>query len=166
MSCQFTETVSLLIDGALSNQEAAQTRSHMTACPECRLALEDFLGVREALKASPSPVDDVMHRRALNRILASGRTRLWNRRISVPAPALAGLLITLIAFGVWFVATLSRPATQVTFNQPSSVLNSGGRPSTDIGLELSRLDHGGRVVIIKAPKAGGPQVQQPGRISQ
>jgi anti-sigma factor RsiW len=164
MTCKFAEMISLLIDGALSTQESAETRSHISACAECRALMEDSLLMREALKAYPSPADDFSQRRALNAILSSGRTTIWTRRISLPAPAMALLLITLVALAALLLATnLSHSARPMTSSQSAGPVDGGDRSSAETGAELSRLDHGGRAVIVKARKGSVVEASQPGR---
>src|SRR5260370_6610692 len=101
MSCDSAEKISLLIDGALSTQEADRARGHIAACAECRGSMQDFLGLRATLQGYAPAVDDVSRRRALNTILSSGRSSLWRRRISVPAPAMVMLLLAIISLRAW-----------------------------------------------------------------
>jgi len=159
MSCNLTERVSLLIDGALSNEEAAETRKHIARCSDCQNLLEGFLRIRETLSNYESNTGEVARRRALNTILASDRTPLWRRRVSLPSPALALLLVAFVALGVWSVATRWRRSSE-----PAAVtlLNAGtaDQPASQIALELSRLDHGGRAMIIKVPKPQTPERQE------
>src|SRR5215471_13047747 len=101
MSCNLIENLSLLMDGALSNKEAAATRSHIATCSECRKALEDFALLREALQDYDAAPGDVAQRRALNSILSADRSPLWRRSISVPAPLVALLFLAFVGLGVW-----------------------------------------------------------------
>jgi anti-sigma factor RsiW len=172
MSCDFTDNISLLIDGALSSGEAGRARSHIAACPECRNAMDQFVALREALKAYAGPADDVSQRRALNTILSSSPTSVWERRLSVPAPVMASLLVSLIALGAWSFLThigatrVAEPAHPAAVAPPSGDDGTGAHPSPEIGLELSRLDHGGRAVIIKVRRGQSTEAAHPGRISQ
>jgi anti-sigma factor RsiW len=164
MECNFTETISLLIDGALSIRETAQARNHITSCPECRRAMDEFLGLRETLKAYTLPGDDLSQRRVLNTIFSSERIRLWARRVSVPAPVIALILISFIALGTWSITARVWKAPSTPIATPSATqAGAADRPSTQIGIELSRLDHGGRAVIVKAPKTAGGEAQGNGR---
>ena len=42
MDCDFTEEVSLLVDGELTPQEAARLGAHIEGCAACRQAQTDF----------------------------------------------------------------------------------------------------------------------------
>jgi len=156
MTCNLTERASLLIDGALSDEEATEARNHIAMCSDCRNSMEAFLRIRERLSNYESSAGEVARRRALNTILASDRTPLWRRRVSLPSPALALLLVAFVALVVWSVATRWRGSSE-----PAAVVlpNTGApdQPASRIALELSRLDHGGRAVIIKVPRPQTPE---------
>jgi hypothetical protein len=167
MSCTFTENISLLIDGALSSQEATQARNHIAACSDCRDAMDQFLGLRDALRAYTTPDDDLSQRRALNMILSSGRPPIWARRISIPAPAVALILISFIVLGTWSVAMrVWEPRRRATTVPSAAQSGNPDPPSTQAGIELSRLDHGGRAVIVKVPKNATAETSDSGRKSQ
>src|ERR1044071_847327 len=58
MDCDFTEEVSLLVDGELAPPEAARLRAHMEGCAACRQARESFLLLRQELRSydwAPAP---------------------------------------------------------------------------------------------------------------
>src|SRR3982751_618512 len=100
MSCDYTEKVSMLIDGELSAQEAAEIKKHVSGCMICRRAHADFLGLRNEIKSYPHELDLIARRRALARILDSKRPPIWKRRIALPAPAFALLLLALAALEI------------------------------------------------------------------
>src|SRR5947209_17705084 len=101
MNCDFTEKISLLIDGELSDAEAKEANAHLSSCDICQHAHEDFLRVRGEIKSCAAAPDFVAQRRALLQILASEKPPLWRRRIVLPAPVFGLLLFALIALGVW-----------------------------------------------------------------
>jgi len=166
MSCNLIENVSLLMDGALSNKEAAATRSHIATCSECSKTLEGFMLLREALQDYDAAPGDVAQRRALNSILSAVRAPLWRRSIPVPAPLLALLVLAFVGLAVWSFAMSRR-----SLNLPAAVTlpanGSGGdaevQPAGTLATDLSRLDHGGRAVIITVPRARNGERSQPGR---
>ena len=49
MKCEFTEQVSLLIDGELPPAEAAALHYHLSSCGECQEARADFLNLRREI---------------------------------------------------------------------------------------------------------------------
>ena len=58
MDCNFTEEVSLLVDGELAPHEAARLRAHMEGCAACQQARESFLLLRQELRSydwAPAP---------------------------------------------------------------------------------------------------------------
>lgn len=71
MSCEFTEKVSLLIDGELSPAELHEVERHLLACAECRQARADFVNLRQQITAYPVLVDINAQRRALASILGA-----------------------------------------------------------------------------------------------
>src|SRR5438067_5136155 len=106
MDCHFTEKISLLIDGELSEREEREAAAHLATCHVCQRAQADFLRVRSEIKSYASSPDLAAQRtRALRHILDSKKPPLWRRRVAVPAPVLALLLITLIALVVWVTST-------------------------------------------------------------
>jgi hypothetical protein len=151
MTCNLTERVSLLIDGALSDEDATEARNHITICSDCRNSMEAFLRIRETLSNYESNAGEVARRRVLDTIFAPDRTPLWRRSVSLPFPALALLLVAFVALGLWSVATRGRSSSEPA---AEALRNTGtaAQPASQIALELSRLDHGGRAVIIKVPK--------------
>lgn len=115
MTCEFTEKVSLLIDGELSPAEMHEVERHLLTCAECRAARLDFVNLRQQFTAYPVLVDYAAQRRALAEILgAQGRTPTaapgWGARLRAafaaprfsPAWA-AALALLLVACAVGFV---------------------------------------------------------------
>ncbi|MBV8859493.1 MAG: zf-HC2 domain-containing protein [Acidobacteria bacterium] len=51
MDCEFTEEVSLLVDGELAPHEAARLSAHVEGCADCRRAREAFLLLRRELRS-------------------------------------------------------------------------------------------------------------------
>lgn len=72
MTCDWTEKISLLIDGELRAEEARKTERHLEACPACRRTREDFLSLRQEIVSYPLAADGAASRRALEQILAGG----------------------------------------------------------------------------------------------
>ena len=83
MDCDFTEEVSLLVDGELAPQEAARLRAHVEGCAACRQAREAFLLLRQELRAYDFAPDPNVQSAALASILAS-RTSEGNAAASSP----------------------------------------------------------------------------------
>src|ERR1051325_6017721 len=69
MDCNFTEEVSLLVDGELAPQEAARLGAHVEGCAACRQARESFLLLRQELRSYEWTRDPNVQRAALSSIL-------------------------------------------------------------------------------------------------
>jgi hypothetical protein len=70
MVCEFTEEVSLLVDGELPPHEAARLRAHVEACAGCRQAREAFLLLRRELRSYERTPDPHAQSKALAAILS------------------------------------------------------------------------------------------------
>src|SRR5215216_4704709 len=71
MGCDFTEEVSLLVDGELAPREAARLRAHVEGCAACTQAREAFLLFRQELRSYERAPDPHAQSRALAAILVS-----------------------------------------------------------------------------------------------
>ena len=71
MSCEFTEKVSLLIDGELSLAEMHEVERHLLTCVECQEVRADFINLRQQIAAYPVFADVRAGRRALAEILGT-----------------------------------------------------------------------------------------------
>jgi hypothetical protein len=69
--CDFTEEVSLLVDGELSPHDAARLRTHVEGCAACQQARESFLLFRQELRSYDSAPDPHVQSAALASILGS-----------------------------------------------------------------------------------------------
>src|SRR5215204_6426195 len=71
MDCNFTEEVSLLVDGELAPHEAARLRAHVQGCTACQQAREAFLLFRQELRSYELAPDPRVQSKALAAILGS-----------------------------------------------------------------------------------------------
>src|ERR671914_1462128 len=74
-NCDWTEKVSLLIDGELAAEEARAVETHLGDCFACRMAREDFLLLRQRISSYQTDVSLAAQREALQNILAAGPAR-------------------------------------------------------------------------------------------
>ncbi|HLL74483.1 MAG TPA: zf-HC2 domain-containing protein [Pyrinomonadaceae bacterium] len=72
-NCDWTEKVSLLIDGELGSEEANAVETHLGDCFACRMAREDFLLFRHRISSYQPDINLLAQREALRNILAAGR---------------------------------------------------------------------------------------------
>src|ERR1044072_5956397 len=108
MNCSFTEKISSLIDGELSQTEAREVERHLLSCSQCEEARADFLNLRSQISSYEASLSPTVQNRALANILGSGR---GNRGASAPrlswgwnwgyaAGALASLAILALVVGL------------------------------------------------------------------
>ena len=160
MSCNFTEKVSQWIDGELIAAEAEQIKLHVAACAICRRAHEDFLLLREQISAYPIEHDRAAERRALAKIVGADRVPLWRRKVALPAPAFALIVLMMIALGGWTIATRFTRSPLQTGAQPAHSANANpSAPTPSDNLDLSRLDRGERAVIYTVRRAQSGNAQ-------
>ena len=72
-NCDWTEKVSLLIDGELGSEEAGAVETHLGDCFACQMAREDFLLLRHRISSYQPDINLLAQREALRNILAAGR---------------------------------------------------------------------------------------------
>lgn len=138
MSCNFTEKVSLLVDGELEREEAKLVKLHLSSCLICQQAQADFLSLREQIKSHPYESNASAERRAIKRILNSERVPFWRRRIALPVPVFSLIMLALFVLAAWSVYVRATRTAQIE--------TVDSRPSQD-GLDLSHFDRGERAVI-------------------
>ena len=113
MSCNFTEKISSLIDGELTQAEAREVERHLLSCGECEQLRADFLNLRSEIAGFETSLQPAVQNRALRKIL---RTRASAER-RVPAPRLQWNFATQ---AVAFVALLIAGAVLTLSLYPSS----------------------------------------------
>ena len=136
MDCDFTEEVSLLVDGELAPQEAARLGAHVEGCAACRQARESFLLLRQELRSYEWTPDPNVQRAALSSILNASTSRRggasgWfgslgaalgvQRLRPAHVAALALLLLTGAALGLlWLKGSRKAPDAPVVAKTSSS----------------------------------------------
>lgn len=132
MKCDFEEEVSAWFDGELPEADAERVRAHVAGCTSCRQLVADFESVRASVRALRTvDVED-----------AATARRFWRRRVSIPLPAAAVLVVLFV--GAPFIAFRRGESTHAPM--PAPILRQ-----SDAGL-LARYDGGGRAVIAVRPK--------------
>lgn len=161
MDCQFTEKVSLLIDGELESEAAMRVNEHLAICSICQEAHEDFWRFRRELKIYEPRIGLLTQSRALRDVLGSTGRPFWKRRVAVPAPVFALVLLTLLSLSIWLAwMRVARPpsiAGNENRKPPIAPATVGATPS---GLDLASFDHGKRAVIYKARQTKAGQIEQ------
>ncbi|MGH9944093.1 MAG: anti-sigma factor family protein [Pyrinomonadaceae bacterium] len=183
MNCDWTEKISLLVDGELPAGEArAAAETHLRACAACQHAREDFLYFRHQLAGYRADFDPATQRQALEAILGAKASAApavvrpatnWRERLTaaaalgVPrfAPAAATLALVLVALVAgMFVYLNSRETAQQTAggDQPGAPTRredagTNDRPAETVG------GQSGAAQIEKGPTSsgGGDMARQP-----
>jgi hypothetical protein len=154
MDCKFTEHISLLMDGELSDQETQEVQLHLSGCAICRQTQEDFLLLRQEIQGYQSEIDRGTQRQKLSNLLGEAalpkneRLPFWRRKIALPVPALACIALLFVALSLW--AANLRPAKPP---QPPFPVGRMNIEPTVNPFDVSRFDKGGRAVIYTARRA-------------
>jgi predicted anti-sigma-YlaC factor YlaD len=151
MNCNFSEKISLLIDGELTATEESRVLAHLSGCEICRQAREDFLLLGTHIKSYELEPDPAAEQRALRETLASEKARWWRRRVALPAPAFALLLVALVALAVWIVVKRVNQTQQMGTGEQikERAVKPRATESPEGAVDFSRYDGGGRAVIYK-----------------
>lgn len=160
MSCDFTEKVSLLIDGELPPNEARAVERHLLECVECRQVRSDFLSLRIQISDYLPALAPTAPRRALANVLLppAAATTAPTRRESFPwafgarrlSPALATVVATVLMGSAIALVLLVRsrrggldpvPRTAVVQKERAidSSANSSARPSPEPATDSAEL---------------------------
>jgi anti-sigma factor RsiW len=146
MDCKFTEKVSLLIDGELTDDESRQIQSHLSVCSRCQQTQEDFLLLRTEIRDYPRQPDISAQRQAMRNLLSAEPIPFWRRKIALPVPAFALIFLLFVALSVWAAylrATKSPQATEIILHQSE---DKPIKPAVN-PFDVSRFDNGGRAMI-------------------
>ena len=111
MTCeQYEEQVSALIDHELKDEETEMLFVHLSTCRACRRSLQSVLDLRSDLGEQVSPMapkelDERMLKvmsipKRLEADRKPVRGHVWTRRISIPLPIAAAIMMILIAGSV------------------------------------------------------------------
>jgi hypothetical protein len=146
MDCKFTEKVSLLIDGELTDDEGRQIQLHLSACSRCQQTQEDFLLLRTEIRDYPRLPDISAQRQAIRNLLNAEPIPFWRRKVALPVPAFALIFLLFVALSVWAAylrATKSPQATEIILHQrEDKPIEPAVNP-----FDVSRFDKGGRAMI-------------------
>ncbi|PYS92952.1 MAG: hypothetical protein DMF64_06740 [Acidobacteria bacterium] len=162
MDCkEFRESLDFYADGELAPEAEAAARLHLNECAACRRAEAELLRLRRALKrtvAQHQPPPELVRR--VEALIGAHRPhRLWQRRISLPAPVFALLLVATLLVGLG-VASLRRapPGKQSASVQPEQKPPAPA-PAPQGNLDLARFDHGERATIYKVRRTQAGDAQ-------
>ncbi|HKY43883.1 MAG TPA: zf-HC2 domain-containing protein [Pyrinomonadaceae bacterium] len=120
MNCNYTEKVSSLIDGELTQAETREVERHLLNCAECQQMRADFLNLRSQIVNFETSLQPTVQNRALKKILSAQRRApalglQWGFGKAV---AFASLLITGVILGLLLYQSSNSTG-------PQSELNAG-----------------------------------------
>ena len=140
MDCRFTEKISSLIDGELSQVEARDVERHLLTCAQCEEARADFLNFRSQISSYEASQPAKVQNRALEKILAAGRGKPaasgarvgWRLNWGYAAVALASIAI--VALIGWKIVSLNFDETPagVAFQTPAPASSPVATPSPTV----------------------------------
>ena len=126
MNCNFTEKISSLIDGELTQSEAREVERHLLHCAECEQLRADFLNLRSQIASFETSLEPVAQNRALKKILSAERrvpARGLQWGFGTQAVAFATLLIAGAIIGLILYQSSNnpgpKPAEQAVLQTPS-----------------------------------------------
>ncbi len=130
---EFDELINRHIDNDLDDGKTATLFVHLGSCHRCRSYLRSLLALREDLHSFPHPepspsLDERMLEETAPARPSRPRVRsrldgLFRKTITIPVPAAAALLLTLLATGYLFwKITLTAPLTAHPENRDVMVL--------------------------------------------
>ena len=137
MNCIFTEKVSSLIDGELSQTETREVERHLMSCAGCQEMRADFLNLRSRITNFETSLQPTVQNRALKKILATQRRApaLGFQWSFGKAVAFASLLIiaAISGFVVYQGSKSTQTGSSVAVNTPTPVPSSTvqQRPQAD-----------------------------------
>jgi putative zinc finger protein len=133
MNCSFTEKVSSLIDGELTQPNAREVERHLLDCSECQQSRADFLNLRSQIAGFESSLNPEVQNRALKKILGTERSapvRSWGWSFGPAAAAFAALLFVTAIVGFWMYQSSRNETTdqQVAKHEPTPVPSASAQP--------------------------------------
>ena len=106
MNCNFTEKVSSLIDGELTQAETREVERHLLNCGECEQLRADFLNLRSQIASFETSLQPAVQNRALKKILSAERRApalrtamgLWHQAVAFASLLIVGAIMGLLLY--------------------------------------------------------------------
>lgn len=172
MDCkEFREALDLYVDGELTPQASLSARAHLDVCTACRRVEQQLAALRRAVKRvvnQHEPPSELAHdvfaimkqgrRQSIPRLPGRRPTMIegagtkipfWQKKIAIPAPAFALVLIAVAVLSGWVISM--RPGSP-SLTVPTGVKQAATGPSASPGLkgfDLTRFDRGEPAAIYK-----------------
>lgn len=172
MDCkEFRELLDRYFDRELSAQATLSAHAHLEGCATCSRAEQQLVLLRRAVKRVVSerepPFELVRNIRKLTqpagrwlipllpmepltRIEGAGKEiSFWHKKIAVPTPAFALLLIAVLALGAWVLVTRPASPTAARLNGVNKMVPGSAASAPPSGFDLTQFDRGERPAIYK-----------------
>jgi negative regulator of sigma E activity len=167
MNCDWTEKISLLIDGELPDTEARAIQRHLIDCNECQQARADFLSLRSQISDYAPSLSPAAQAAALNRILGRRQAPVgittprprwslgWSFNPRVAAFASLLLLAAILGFVV-YRATQDKTASPEVAKETSAPLPAPSPKASPADNGAGRQDRQARPNKPVQPKSNTP----------
>jgi anti-sigma factor RsiW len=176
MDCkEFRELLDLYVDGELSPEANLSAHAHLDGCTACSRVQQQLAVLRRAVKRvvnQHEPPPELVHnvqgliRPARGRLIprpwarqhammdgAGTRIPFWQKKVAVPVPAFAPLLIAVLVTAGWIISmrpgSPSRPAVPIGGRKAASMSSAPVK-----GFDLRQFDRGERATIYKVRVTG------------
>jgi len=101
-SCEeFQERISAMLDGGLTEAEAAEVRAHIAECPECAAMYEAFAAISAA---DAEEVPDGLHAAVMTKVTMAQKAMKTQRKIVTLRPVLTTAACLVVIVGTLFAA--------------------------------------------------------------
>lgn len=168
MTCSFTEKISSLIDGELSQGEAREVERHLVSCAQCAEARADFLNLRSQLSSYEAAVPGQVQNRELAKILGGRGERrapaprlTWGWNWGYAAGALASIAIVALVVGL-IALKFNNGGENVAIQTPPTAASPVASPAPTPEPEPVKNEKEPEVQRPAQPKPGKrPQAREP-----
>lgn len=151
MDCQWLTKISQLIDNELSVNELDAVRAHLLICQQCSHAYDDFLALRGELNHYQNSIDIGAKNAALNKILRAEHNSPLQKRLLIPAPAFALIVLTVFFVGLFTMRLLATKSTNLNTPQNSeqniNANQSTNQNNNNVEANFAQFDQGKRAAI-------------------
>jgi len=168
MNCDFTEKVSLLIDGELPAAEARETERHILNCSECQQVRSEFLNLRNQINEIAFSGQTVPLRGELKKIMAAKDAPAAPRfgwAFGPAAAAFATLAIVGVIAALLFFHQANNPSRNAQVAQaspsPGSTASGVAAPTPDDSENNGTKGQPAKNKQVDKPKPTTPEPQKP-----
>ncbi len=118
--------ISAWLDGEATARESELVFEHLASCEACRNFLDELEAARHSLHSQLFPEDtESLDLRLLESLRAAARERVpwWRRRVFVPLPLAAAVVLALVTALIWAMG-MARQQSPTTFTKEETVVRT------------------------------------------